>query len=540
MRTPALAPQTPVLNAILSPSEQPATGAVMPRLLRWFFILLTLGYAGMVLSLPLFPSQDGPVHLYYADICRELLLGGPDTVYSQFFALKQILPPYAFQPYSLLLLTTVFPAEAADKVLVAAYVVYFCFSFRYLVLSGACRVPELQFLAFPLVLNRLVYMGFCNFSLAVSTALLVIGFWLRHHERMKGRRTAVFLLLLLLLLFTHPVPMLVATGFLGLHTVARLVAGARCGQSARALWEAHRRECLHVATAGLSLVWIARFAAPTLTESPWFEWGQWQQRAVSIATGQILSPFQSTGYQLPLFWCATVVMLLAYRRLEARELTASAVALIACAGISLIVFLGAPFRMSGNGYFPERFPVFAAAFLTAVACGAPIARRMRALMGGFLPLVGVALLVWQAGAAYGLAARIDALARFHLPPGTDRVAIVSDSPDESDRELTFSPYMWAGAHQARLAKAVLVNSPWLDSSLLMIGPRESTPWIDFSPFQEMALLGRAGPALLPPVVIEVRAETPCRPRSLDRVLGNAGGYRQVLADDRFRIYMKTR
>jgi hypothetical protein len=61
----------------------------------------------MILSLPLFPSQDGQRHLYYADILRGVLAhAGP---YAQHFEIKSYVTPYALQYYSLLALETVFP-----------------------------------------------------------------------------------------------------------------------------------------------------------------------------------------------------------------------------------------------------------------------------------------------------------------------------------------------------------------------------------------------------------------------------------------------
>ena len=47
--------------------------------------------AMVVLAAPVFPSQDGPVHLYYVDVLRSLLThSGP---YAQHFEVRAFLTP---------------------------------------------------------------------------------------------------------------------------------------------------------------------------------------------------------------------------------------------------------------------------------------------------------------------------------------------------------------------------------------------------------------------------------------------------------------
>src|SRR5271165_6337573 len=70
-------------------------------------VLVLLGCtAAVVLAVPVFPTQDGPIHLYYTDILRSLLTHTGS--YPQYFAIKSVLTPYALEYYVLLVLETAF------------------------------------------------------------------------------------------------------------------------------------------------------------------------------------------------------------------------------------------------------------------------------------------------------------------------------------------------------------------------------------------------------------------------------------------------
>ena len=59
------------------------------------YLFFVLFLAGFVLSLPLFPSNDGAVHLYFSHIFGNLLMHkGP---FGQYFALRRVLGPYTLQ-----------------------------------------------------------------------------------------------------------------------------------------------------------------------------------------------------------------------------------------------------------------------------------------------------------------------------------------------------------------------------------------------------------------------------------------------------------
>lgn len=90
---------------------------------HWAPIIYAFLTMAVILSLPCFPSHDGPVHLYYADILRGLLThSGP---YPQYFEIKSWVTPHMLEYFSLLVLELVFPALVAEKILVCVYVLLF-------------------------------------------------------------------------------------------------------------------------------------------------------------------------------------------------------------------------------------------------------------------------------------------------------------------------------------------------------------------------------------------------------------------------------
>jgi hypothetical protein len=57
-------------------------------------LLLVAAYCGWILSLPLFPMQDGPVHLYLAQVLGDVVAHKP-SVYAGFYSVPRLLTPYS-------------------------------------------------------------------------------------------------------------------------------------------------------------------------------------------------------------------------------------------------------------------------------------------------------------------------------------------------------------------------------------------------------------------------------------------------------------
>ncbi|MGI4831634.1 MAG: hypothetical protein ACRYFU_26150, partial [Janthinobacterium lividum] len=93
----------------------------LPFLLYAAVVLLTCVW---VLSLPVFPSQDEPLHLYYVHIFSQLL-GHENTTYTATYTIRHLFPPYATYYYALIGLGHFVSLENADKLVVCGCIFLF-------------------------------------------------------------------------------------------------------------------------------------------------------------------------------------------------------------------------------------------------------------------------------------------------------------------------------------------------------------------------------------------------------------------------------
>jgi hypothetical protein len=188
--------------------------SLTPHLFAAFTVL-------MILSLPIFPSQDGPVHLYYVDVLRNLLAHtGP---YAQYFEIKSYINPYMFEYYTLLGLEQVFSPIMSEKLLICAYVLRFILSFRYL-LGSVTEHPTPWALGGALFcLNFYVQMSFLNYAFGTALVLLLAGCWLRWMNHLTAWRIVALSGGFTLLVFTHPLPPAVFLCFAALNLIVSFV-----------------------------------------------------------------------------------------------------------------------------------------------------------------------------------------------------------------------------------------------------------------------------------------------------------------------------
>src|ERR1051325_6195043 len=84
-----------------------------------FLVLLAVACL-WVLHLPLFPTQDGPVHVYYARVSHAVLSG--QGSFGNDFRVAHSLPPYAVHAYLLMFLMQSFSPELSEQLLACACV----------------------------------------------------------------------------------------------------------------------------------------------------------------------------------------------------------------------------------------------------------------------------------------------------------------------------------------------------------------------------------------------------------------------------------
>jgi hypothetical protein len=175
---------------------------VSPRHAHGLFAALLALQLAAIWVLPVFPSQDGPSHVYNAKLMLELRDPASFQV-RQVFAFNPELHPNLSAHALLAGLQLVVGPLVAEKLLVTLVVALLPLAFASLrrAAHGAYGVAALAGLLF--ASHKLVYLGFYAFALGVSLAFLALGFWWRRRERLDLRAAVGLYALLALAWAAH-------------------------------------------------------------------------------------------------------------------------------------------------------------------------------------------------------------------------------------------------------------------------------------------------------------------------------------------------
>lgn len=422
-------------------------------------ILLTCT-AAIPFAAPLFPSQDGPVHLYYVDVLRGVLAHSPP--YANHFVLKSPLTPYSLEYYALLALELLFSAPTSEKLLLAAYVFAFGLGFRYLVESVAEQGTPWMLTAIPFAMHMLVYMGFLNYCCAVAILLFQCGMWLRFSGCLTRRRVAALAGGMFLLLVAHPVAVMAFLLFSGIH----FVCAPRPGRD---------RTLLMVAMAGVSLYWIGRFVdrGGAIAPNHAAVWGWFNTIATELQLFPI-APFTGILFRAAPLLLIGLVLCAAIAGIR-RGARPDAIALLTTCALFFLLFCIAPERLSGGYYFAERFPILWVLFLLAGTSALRLPRRWSAGIGAVAGAVAMMAIVLQWSSVKEIGSR---MARAVPAPQSveGAVGLMVGRHGDMPEGLAFHPYLWSGAHYFRESRAILANEPWMEMPILMLRPAQPDRW----------------------------------------------------------------
>lgn len=475
-------------------SAAPAAHRLSPELVAT--IVLVAAYVIWLLSLPAFPTQDGPIHLYYTHVLRALFAHHP-TPYSDFYRVKHLLPPYALYYYALLGLSHGVSLLMADRLIVCAYVVSFVFGFRYVARTLGPAADTMTLFATLVLLNWPLGMGFVNFCLALSFAFWAIGLWMRFAGRPGILSRVAFVLLAVLVMFTHPVPLLAVLGVAGLEVVLRLIANRRA-----------LRNTPHLT--GDVVTWIA--AACTLGYVKLFTASRpLQQTVVGDEPGSfavrlshnLLNYASEKGvafllgpglalrtYRVILLVAIAAPLVLAIlqflrNRRNGTWAAADTTLMLAFAAIVLMPFI--PHDLNGSHFFAERLllivwllPLFAASGSTLLS-----GKRPRIAMLCFVVVSQAILLPLADAKVRPVADTIAAVDRspnqIAALPGSVGLVLEDERPMEAPPGLSFNPFLWAAVDVLRHDNTVLANTPWLDLQIIPLGGTDKFPGKDLGP-----------------------------------------------------------
>ncbi|MGH9521932.1 MAG: hypothetical protein ACRD3E_05325 [Terriglobales bacterium] len=435
------------------------------------FVLLLAIACAWVLYLPVFPSQDGPVHVYYARVAGDLMLGG--HAYDQQFRVARPFPPYSVHAYLLMAILPWTSSELAEKLLA-------CFSMLVCglgVLSLSRRMGRsLIFCALgvPFLLNRYLFLGFYGYTIAIGLALMAMAEWLRP-DRGRPLRRVVFLALTVATLFSHPVPYLLLIAFCWLAVLAGWSNRRNHASNEVAIQPPTRGDLLVLIIASTLLLYIRHYSHSGMLWN--YEWAaEWNAKLLRILdvfrTWNIL-PLKAAAYNFVLGAVLVGITVAALARARRESRTGSITPAQLIAGFALLVLFSLPLlprTMNGSGFFADRFAIWPPLLLIAAA-GAVEMRRKTVVATAGIAAVVLAVTLFYLNAYLGPIARSEDVSS--IPAGIMAGERVFAYDGSRAAHLTYDPYLMAPVRAVDRSGAMLVNSPWTDLQIIMldaIGP----------------------------------------------------------------------
>jgi hypothetical protein len=254
----------------VKPGAQAQAILASPRPGRWALLILGAALAPAVAAIwfvPWFVTQDGPAHVYNAEILASSV-GGFDRIsqwHNVYTVRWQPIPNWA-GPVCLAGLVAWLPAWLADRIMTSVTLVGFAAAILWLRwrVAGGRSLHITALLASILSMNMAWLFGFTSFMLGACLFPITLGVWWPVRDRLSLPRLAVLAALLTLGYFCH----LVSLGLTVLALMVLSVAGSVRSDGDRP-WRRRltclARTCLTfipVVVLGLCYLWIATQRAP--------------------------------------------------------------------------------------------------------------------------------------------------------------------------------------------------------------------------------------------------------------------------------------
>ena len=453
---------------------------------RWWFALIVGAVCVWVLSLPIFPSQDGPMHRYYAHALGAVLAHQP---HFGLYAIRHPFPPYATQYLSLIGLFHVFSFDMAEKVFTVIEVLCFACGFRLCAVAIGPAGAWVSLLVTPLLLPWYLLMGFFNYSIGLGIALLAVGCWLRMERSLAA--VLGFAVCALVLIFSHPVPLLLLLAFQVLDLLRRRYL---MGPDKSTWREQSKRLAALAYTVALaiypSLAIDKSQTANTLSDTgfhlPFV-------RTALLLTG--LSPYNSrshdfwiNGYRLVCYSLLLVTLFWAWQTLRnslrTQRLDAGGAFLVYAVVFALLLpFL--PDRLNGGVFFATRMVILVWVFALLGAAGRPSTgigfKRACVAFGLFFTFVTLGTAERKLRSC---AHNVQAIEALPLPADTSGILLIGPTLSTSVRlndDLAFDPYLWANILPMVRQRNLVLDAPWLQLSISPLRAAPGAPLIVDAP-----------------------------------------------------------
>ena len=483
-------PETNWVSEAKFTTKKEASGWLPPERVSLILVAIAaLASCAWILSLPLFPTQDGPVHLYYARILQALVFHRNPGLFPRYYLIKSVAPPYAFYYYLLLILGHFVSLVTADKLVICLYIVLFLFGFRFLARSLGPSGDAVSLLAIPYVFNWPLGMGFVNFCLSLALSCWALGLWCRVAQQPTSSRNTLRLVLFVALawtvMFTHPVPLLFLLGFCFVELCIRILSRASFGKPA------FRRDAIAFLLAGTTLLYVKAFTVSHVAQQvdPFHSTylGQVKAAMPGIIAFSTVDIFSAQGF-LSIFRRTAIYLLFVAVLLTANSHVWNTFRTRAWRLADTFSVLGfilwgiipvLPPDMNNSHLFSSRLMLFAVVAAMVGASGVVLERttprQTLVACASLAVLLLVVTLVLAQKVIAPLADRIDMLETLPPPPQGIYLALLKPDYIPSNTGLTYDPYWFAQVRPLRRSDSILFNTPWLELPIIPIGAQPVLP-----------------------------------------------------------------
>jgi hypothetical protein len=446
------------------------------------FAVLLMAFCIWVLQLPMFPMQDGPMHLYLARVLGDLLRD-PHSFYAQFYTVQHWLPPYSLHYYILIGLMKFVPSSLAEKIVICIILICFCCGIRSLATASGKEGRTFSLFAFAIALNWPLMMGFQNYVLSLAFASFALGVWIRNTQRDRIATRALFVGLCALIAITHPLPLLLVLGFAASDLAIRVIS------SMQPRW---MKDAISLLVAATLLLYFRAFTD-------------------TRRSAQDLHPSESALKRVHYFVGLHGLDFFARTGLASRYLQAALYLIVLlCIGFSIAAYmkrrkgvwkpaytwlfvtvlftLALPFLpddLSGSKALVSRLQIVTwIGFLASASAIPRLSRRWTiALILLAVSAAGVSLGLGQVRLA-PIARRIAYINQHPLSNAGNAGLLLSAAEDDVGNfdAVTYEPLHWQAANYFSKTGAAILNTPWMDSTWLPLAAKPTlltgsfTPW----------------------------------------------------------------
>jgi hypothetical protein len=450
-----------------------------PRHLIPFLVLLA-AYCVWVLTLPLFPSLDGSLHLYYASVLGSLLSGSRE--FASYYFIRHILPPYALHYYFLIAIAHFFGYVVADKLLVCLIFITTAFGFRYLARLLGPYGDLASLFTIPLLLNWPLGMGFYNYCLAIGMALWALGFWYRAVRQRSHGLWSAFLATVILIVLTHPVPLVFIYVLVGVDVGWRFFQDFQQRGAGAASFKTSlryvRADLVYMALSWATIGYIFLFVDKHKVMTNVLETYDRKAELIRLLKLSTIAIFSGSSNVVILYRLSLYVILLvsfflagsaAKRQWKSRTYS-PATAILVCTLVLAIMIPILPPVINGANYFSQRLVVFVWIGALAAASGfIGFNRSTERILATSAVLCSVAVLVLANSMIRPVAAQISEIETAPIR-ATGLTGLTLSLPDAPvTKTLDYIPYYWAGARYFRRSHSTLLNGGFLYEPYVPLG-----------------------------------------------------------------------